>query len=607
MFKFAKSLRFRFYLFSVLFLLGISTLISYVTIRSMKSTVTDVFAENGLPLLERVVTRLDPERYKRLCETLDPEDPWYEDARLWMLDLKQASSAVYLYTMARDEDGVYRFIIDGSAPPDDEENFSPLGTEEDVSDYGEAIFKTYDTGTSHWSDLEYQEEWGWLISVYAPIKDSSGTVIGIVGCDFSGDTLERSIQSFLRTQFIIGGIGLALVLGLIGFLSSIIFTPIRKIAEPIGRISSGKGDLTLLVPVRGDHEISKLAKGFNLFQETLRGMIVSLRDSVSDLQLIDTTLSDDSAKTMEETLALAKDLEGIKEFASRQDSMSAGTFTGISELERRIGSLDAQVSAQTASLKAAVRSIEGMASSLKDMDRIIGDISREYHGLVSDSERGMELEGVVTERVQEVIRHSEGLSEANTLIKAIADQTNLLAMNAAIEAAHAGDAGKGFAVVADEIRKLASTALDQSHSISVLLTDIGGQLTGIVDATGHSLESFSGINGKIGTIDGMVSGLYDQISRQSGDSRTVLENIDTVEKGFAVTSEESHSIADEVSSMRVQLDELTRAAKDILESVEHAHHTSDRLRGIVSGFGMASQTNSESIGGMNEIIGQFKV
>ena len=333
--------------------------------------------------------------------------------------------------------------------------------------------------------------------------------------------------------------------------------------------------MTVSIPVQGSNEISVLAENFNGFQETLRGMVLAIKESVSNLQAMGETLYEDSGKTEEAALSLVDDLEGIKSCASRQDGMSAETFKEISELEKRIESLDYQVVSQSKSLNAAVKSIHGMADGLAEMGLTIEKIAAEYRTLVADSERGMELEGRVASLVEEVIRHSEGLSEANTLIKAIADQTNLLAMNAAIEAAHAGEAGKGFAVVADEIRKLASTSLDQSHSISGLLQDIGGQLSGIVEATERSLESFSGINGKIGTLDGMVSALFKSISRQNGDSQRVLDNIGSVDSGFAIVTRESHSIAKEVTAMHAQVEALRDASRDILDSVSHAPGTTD--------------------------------
>lgn len=162
-------------------------------------------------------------------------------------------------------------------------------------------------------------------------------------------------------------------------------------------------------------------------------------------------------------------------------------------------------------------------------------------------------------------------------------------------------------LVADEIRKLASTSLDQSRSISLLLSDIGTQLSGIMEATKRSLESFSGINGKIGSINSMVTVMVEQISDQNRESRKVLDNIGDVDGGFSVITGESDSISAEVSSMHRQLESLRAAAKEILERVGHAHSTSDELQGIVSGFGRASRENRESLEILSEFVNKFKV
>ena len=91
--------------------------------------------------------------------------------------------------------------------------------------------------------MEYQEDWGWLISIYAPIKDSAGSVVGIVGCDYSGDTLYAAIRKFIRTQLLVGAVSLLLAIALISLLSSLVFGRIRKISEPFAKLS--QGDLVL--------------------------------------------------------------------------------------------------------------------------------------------------------------------------------------------------------------------------------------------------------------------------------------------------------------------------------------------------------------------------
>ncbi len=604
--KIVHSLRFRLFGMACFFIVAFLFAVSAVSINAMTGVAVAIFTKSGSPLAERLAASIDPDRFEDLCASLDASDPWYESERLRLYEEKKESGALYLYTMAPFPDGSWRYVIDGSAPPEDEENFSPLGTEEDVSDYGPSFMRSYREGITAASDLEYQEEWGSLISVYTPIKDSSGRVVGLLGCDYDASSLRDSLSSFRSLQAAVGIVGLAVGIILVALISRMIFRPVAQIALPLREISSGKGDLTIGVPETGRHEFSELARDFNAFRETLRKMVLAIKGTVEDLESIGVTLTEDARRSGEETNSLVVDMEGITSLAKRQNGMSSEAYTAAERLRTRISALDSLASSQSQVLEGAVAMVNRITAGLSGSRDVLDRISLEYRGLVEASERGMAIEGTVSTKVEEVIRHSEGLSEANLLIRTIADQTNMLAMNAAIEAAHAGEAGKGFAVVADEIRKLAATAQEQSQSINVLLRDITGSLSGILEATGQSHESFSGISGKIAGLDEMLAGLHRGISGQAEEAKSAVGGMESVKSGFSEVSSESHLIAGEIGKMHDDMEELERAAGEILVRVRHVHDTTNRIRGIIAGFEMIAQTNGESLSSVSALIGEFK-
>jgi methyl-accepting chemotaxis protein len=603
----AKSIKFRFFLILSVFILAMCGVSTWLSIRSIVSSVTAVYVRSGTPVVTRVSALLDGDRFSRVAGSLDASDPYYEEARLAILAIKKETDCRFLYTMIRTADGKFLYAIDGSTTPDDEENFSPLGAEEDVSTYGPAFARTFDDGTPYSSGLEYQEGWGWLITITAPIRDSVGNVVGIVAGDFDGTGLRAQIVSFALKQSLIGFVCVAIGFVILLFIMRLVFSPLAAIARPLDEIARGAGNLSLRIPVNGDNEITALAASFNAFLEKLRDIVVSIRESLGSLSGTGSTLKENSDRTSESLTVFVEAMDGIRELAHRQESRTAGAFGEIEALEGHIGSLGTQIVSQSTALAQSFAAIEEMGANIESVNGTIGKISGQYRSLVEDSDGGRSLQETVSARIAEIKKNSEGLSEANTLIQAIADQTNLLAMNAAIEAAHAGEAGKGFAVVADEIRKLAATSMNQSVSIRKMLDDIHSLIGGIVEASGSSLANFNAIAGKISAVNDMLLELSRAMDEQSVGSREILGTVNDIKGSNATVMRETEALKGEASSVYREVEELKRAAVEILEKAERAGSGTDEMRAMARAFKDAAEENAKSIDAVTGIVGKFEV
>jgi two-component system chemotaxis sensor kinase CheA len=198
--------------FNIFCILFIVVFFSIMVLSAMQQ-ITVFITRIGLPVTTRVASFINGDKFEELSRTLDENDPYYEEIRLWMYELKQRVNCIYLYTMAPVSDTVYKFVIDGSDVPGGE-NFSALGEEEDISDYDRAFLRTIETGVVQLSELDYHEGWGWLISVYMPISNSLGEAVGIVGCDFGIGQVFRELLLPILQQitlpFIIIFIGIGL-------------------------------------------------------------------------------------------------------------------------------------------------------------------------------------------------------------------------------------------------------------------------------------------------------------------------------------------------------------------------------------------------------------
>ena len=296
-----------------------------LSINTLISSVTDIFVRNGQPSIERIAKEIDPVSFSRLSASLDETDPYYIDTQKWLLEEKQKLNCRFLYTMIHTQENKFLYIIDGSCSPDDVENFSPIGTEENVSAYGPQFMLPFDKGETYASGLAHQEGWGWLITISTPIKDASGTVIGIVACDFDGTYLRQQIVSFIIKQCLIVFFCLVIGILLLVFLLRMIFRPVEGITGPMREIALGGGNLTMKIPVSAENEITILATTFNKFLDTLREMVVSIRVSVESLSSVGDSLRTDSEKTHKALSKFVETFDGIRDLANRQDTMTGVT------------------------------------------------------------------------------------------------------------------------------------------------------------------------------------------------------------------------------------------------------------------------------------------
>jgi methyl-accepting chemotaxis protein len=211
-----SSLKLRVTFFFVFFFIAIFGIFIITSVLQVNTVTRFVCSRLAMPAVQRVSAIIDGDRFEAFCASPDVRDPFYEEIRLQMLEIKKGINCLYLYTMAPVTGKVWKYVIDGSAPPDDEEQFSPLGTEEDISAYDTAFFKTTLEKRPQLGAIDQNETWGPLISAYAPILNSSGEPVGIIGCDLEA----AAIIAWIRTQVMwqLGAVIIFTLAGLIVYL-----------------------------------------------------------------------------------------------------------------------------------------------------------------------------------------------------------------------------------------------------------------------------------------------------------------------------------------------------------------------------------------------------
>ena len=602
------SLRTRFIVFFGLFIIISCSVMGVFSGVSIVNTGVAVCTEHGTPAIQKAMEIIDGDEFEAFCKNPSEENPFYESTRLALLDLKKTVNCQYLYTMVPVKGTLFKYIIDGSCDPSDEEHFSPLGTEEDIEDYGEGPLKAMADGNIHSSGLEHQAEWGYTISSYGGIKNSKGQVIGFIGCDFNVDDILTMLRKRIINIAIVSIIILALGILLIILFTADIFGTMKSISGAMENIASGKADLTFRIPEKGKNELTNLAANCNAVITSLNNLVSQLQGETGILNETGNELSTKMENHVGVLDATAAQISEISDHITEQTSKVESITNGMQSVEAEIDSLEKKLSMQSQAISQSSSVIEEITANIRSVDQNVSEILMEYKKLVAEADEGQQQQKSVTTQIGNIEQQSDNLMNANAAIASIAKQTNLLAMNAAIEASHAGEAGKGFAVVAAEIRTLAETSARQSDSISHLLQDIRESITGIVDSSKKSAANFASVSEKIMrleqlisevqggmneerigaenilnamvTLEGTTKDINQASAHMKGESAQVFEDIQMLKE----LAEKTHSKSSDVTTQMSEMKETASAAANASDrNLSATSKVSDMINGFSTG------------------------
>ncbi len=388
-------------------------------------------------------------------------------------------------------------------------------------------------------------------------------------------------QNFQLLMIVICGIALAVgaVLSVWTIMSVV---PLNKVADALNDIAAGEGDLTSSIAVRSEDEIGKVAGNFNMFVETLHRIIETVKDSVEGLADTSRGLSASMDATQEALGHINGDISRVQEQMSTQSREVSDVSETIGGISGNIASLNSINEQKTKSGHDRSSAVEQMVASVQSVTDALEKSMAQFSNLTEVSEAGYRKISEVQEKVLDISSKSQGMSEANSVIDSIASQTNLLAMNAAIEAAHAGEAGKGFAVVADEIRKLAENSSMQSKSISSALKELVRSIADVVQTSKTAGQSFEEVRKAIEVVVDEQRRIQCVMDEQSEGNRQVRVSFETIQRlneevraGAAEMYRGSQSIlaktADLVeitSGINTSMSSMTASTQDIEKAVD---------------------------------------
>ncbi|KRW68615.1 chemotaxis protein [Pseudomonas sp. TTU2014-096BSC] len=389
-----------------------------------------------------------------------------------------------------------------------------------------------------------------LAILVAAVQDFSGKPLGVLEVAMDRSHYADALADMRNTALIVAGIAIALGLLVAALVARGIVRPIRVAVDAMRDIAAGEGDLTRRLEERGRNEVAELGQAFNQFAEKVRRLVSEVAGSTSQVA------------------AAAEEMSAITDEFNRD----------VAQQRHEIEQVATAMNEMTATVQDVARNAAQAAASAQAADREAQQGQQVVHETVSSIESvSVEVEHTAS-AIQRLEADSQSISAVLEVIRGVAEQTNLLALNAAIEAARAGEQGRGFAVVADEVRTLASRTQQSTLEIQQVIEQLqsGARNAAEVMHRGRAQVDSSVLQ-----------------AQQAGSSLTSITS--------AVAS---------ISDMNVQIasaaEQQSAVSDEISQNVVNINQVADRVTESASQTAQASSQLAHLAVGLQTLVGQFK-
>ncbi|MBQ7159828.1 MAG: HAMP domain-containing protein, partial [Treponema sp.] len=404
--------------------------------------------------------------------------------------------------------------------------------------------------------------------------------------------IRKDSTSLIIIASVVSGISLVVLL-ILGFvISRLISKPIHDFTDILKDIAQGEGDLTHRIEIKSTDEIGDMATYFNQTFEKIRNLVSIVQSQANMLTNLGENLSSNMNETASAINEISTNISSIKTQTVTQSASVTETSSTMEQISSGIEKLNELINEQTANINTSASSMEELIRNIDSVAQTLIKNTENIQHLDDSSQSGKAALDKINDAIHEVAKESEGLMEISQVIQGIASQTNLLAMNAAIEAAHAGELGKGFAVVADEVRKLAESSSDQTKTITAVLKRIKDSITLVIGLSSDVIEQFASIENDVNTVARQEQTIRNAMEEQSDSSKQIHKAIDTL-----------HMLTEKVQSSSM---EMLEGSRQINEETKNMNNITQEIANGMGEMSTGAEEINKAVNSINELTVENK-
>ena len=441
----------------------------------------------------------------------------------------------------------------------------------------------------------------------SPFQLTSSDVSWTVMVSAREDHILNEVTNVTQYTIILAIIFIVAIAIAIYIVLNLTLKPVVNVAETLKDIAQGEGDLTVKIAEKGKDEITDLSRYFNQTMEKIRNLIITIKKEAEKLSGVGTELASNMNETAAAVNEITANIQSIKGRVLNQSASVTETNATMEQVVANINKLNGHVENQSDNIASASSAIEQMVANINSVTNTLVNNASNVNTLKEASETGRNGLQEVASDIQEISRESEGLLEINSVMESIASQTNLLSMNAAIEAAHAGEAGKGFAVVADEIRKLAESSSEQSKTIGVVLKKIAESINKIRNSTDNVLARFEAIDSSVKTVSLQEENIRNAMEEQGEGSKQLLRNTGGLNEITQRVKSGSMEMLEGSKEVMSESQNLEKVTQEITAGMNEMASGANQINTAVNLVNEISVKNREGIETLLKEVSRFKI